>query len=116
MNLSINAAAPVTAANGYSLILLAPLFLVVVVIIILIIFSAMKRAKNPLPSSKPQGSVGYGILGFFIPLAGFIIFLVWREKEPGNSKVSGIGALIGVIFWTIVPIIVYFALLQSLLH
>ena len=43
-----------------------------------------------------EGScIGWAILGFFFPLVGFILFLVWRNTKPKASKMSGIGALVG---------------------
>lgn len=42
-----------------------------------------------------SGSIGWGVLGFFFPLVGLILFLVWRNTRPQSSKVAGIGALIG---------------------
>ena len=35
------------------------------------------------------------ILGIFIPLAGFILYLAYRDSDPAKSKSSGKGALIG---------------------
>ncbi len=53
-----------------------------------------------------EGSYWWGILGFFIPLAGLILFLVWRTSYPKSSKGAGIGALAAVIIrllvWTII--------------
>lgn len=50
------------------------------------------------PAAQPvndSGSIGWGVLGFFIPLVGLILFLVWRTSKPQSAKVAGIGALIG---------------------
>jgi hypothetical protein len=35
------------------------------------------------------------ILGIFIPLAGFILYLAYRDSDPAKSNSSGKGALIG---------------------
>ena len=51
--------------------------------------------------SKDTGSPWWAVLGFFIPLVGFILFLVWRTTQPNNAKSSGFGALISVV-WEIV--------------
>ncbi|MBR1747339.1 MAG: zinc ribbon domain-containing protein [Clostridia bacterium] len=48
-------------------------------------------------SGTDSGSVGWGILGFFFPIVGLILFLVWREEKPLSSKAAGIGALVNVI-------------------
>ena len=47
------------------------------------------------PVVDDSGSIGWGVLGFFIPLVGLILFLVWKNTKPKCAKVSGIGALIG---------------------
>lgn len=58
-------------------------------------------------------SFGWGVLGFFFPLVGLILFLCWKSNKPKSSKASGIGALIGVIIWgvlgTVLAIIIGFA-------
>lgn len=40
---------------------------------------------------------GWGVLGFFIPIAGLILYLIWKEERPNASKAAGLGALICVI-------------------
>lgn len=52
-------------------------------------------------------SFGWGVLGFFIPLAGLILFLVWKTDRPKDSKASGIGALIGVISLVLFYILIF---------
>ncbi len=39
---------------------------------------------------------GWGVLGFFIPLVGLILYLVWMKDYPKRSKSAGIGALVSV--------------------
>ena len=48
-------------------------------------------------NNNDSGSIGWGILGFFFPLIGLILFLVWKNDKPRNAKRAGIGALISVI-------------------
>ena len=47
------------------------------------------------PKPVDKGSIGWGFLGFCIPLVGLILFLVWKDSKPVSSKQAGIGALIG---------------------
>lgn len=47
---------------------------------------------------------GWGVLGFFIPIAGLILFLAWHNDKPKSAKSAGIGALIRVI----ISIIMFF--------
>ena len=42
-----------------------------------------------------SGSIGWGVLGFFFPIVGLILFLVWKTNKPNSAKVAGIGAIIG---------------------
>lgn len=46
---------------------------------------------------EDNGNIGWGVLGFFIPLAGLILYLVWKDSSPRNSAMAGKGALIGFI-------------------
>ena len=46
-------------------------------------------------SLNDSGSLGWGVLSFFLPIVGLILFLVWRQEKPKSARVSGIGALIG---------------------
>lgn len=54
-----------------------------------------KKQQNTRPDDAPNA--GFAVLGFFFPIIGLILFLVWRESMPLRSKSCGKGALIGVI-------------------
>lgn len=43
-----------------------------------------------------SGSLGWGVLGCCVPLAGLILFLVWKDQKPKTAKMAGMGALISV--------------------
>lgn len=47
------------------------------------------------PAVNDSGSIGWAVLGFFIPIVGLILFLVWNKTKPQCAKMAGIGALIG---------------------
>ena len=70
---------------------------------------------NTTATVEKEGSkFGWGVLGFFIPLVGLILFLVWMKTKPKSSKASGLGALIGFLvglFLTIISIVVFFTIL-----
>lgn len=46
---------------------------------------------------RQKGSNWWSVLGFFIPLVGLILFLVWKTTNPKSAKAAGIGALVSVI-------------------
>ena len=52
-----------------------------------------------------NGSAGWGVLGFFFPLVGLILYLIWRDDKPKNAKSAGKGALIGVIVSVLLSIV-----------
>ena len=54
--------------------------------------------KNTVKSVSTEGLfVVWGILGFFIPLAGLILFIIWNKDKKKDAMAAGIGALIRVI-------------------
>lgn len=63
---------------------------------------------------EEKASIGLAILSWFIPLAGLIIFISKKDKQPKTAKVSGICALISFILSPII-IILLFAFLGMIL-
>lgn len=57
--------------------------------------------RNPGDSS----SFGWGLLGFFIPLAGLILYLVWKDEYPLRAKSAGKGALAAVIVYVVIVVL-----------
>ena len=50
-----------------------------------------EREKEP-----DSDNIGWGFLGFFVPLVGFILWLMWKDEAPKKAKNLGIGALVSV--------------------
>lgn len=59
-------------------------------------------------------NMGFAVLGFFIPLVGLILYLVYKDKTPLKAKSAGKGALIGFIV-SVVFSVIYSAIIGSLL-
>ncbi len=53
--------------------------------------------QKPSVSGDDAPSAGFAVLGFFFPLIGLILYLVWNDTLPLRAKSVGKGALIGVI-------------------
>ena len=51
--------------------------------------------QRPVEQDAPNG--GFAVLGFFFPLIGLILYLVWKDTLPLRAHSCGKGALIGVI-------------------
>lgn len=61
--------------------------------------------KPNADASEDSLSLGFAILGFFIPIVGLIIFLIYEGKKPKRAKSAGKGALIGFITEIVLAII-----------
>lgn len=55
--------------------------------------------QQPYMGQQPAdtGSFGWAVLGFFFPIVGLILFLVWKSEKPVSAKQAGMGALVSVI-------------------
>lgn len=60
------------------------------------------KSNNVANIRKDSVSNWYGVLGFFIPLAGLILYICLKDAEPKNAKKAGKGALISVIVGVII--------------
>lgn len=73
--------------------------------------------RNSPSYNNDNGSFGWAVLGFFIPLIGLILYLVWKDEKPKSAKRAGKGALVSVIIYLIIMVIyliVFFVALGSL--
>lgn len=70
------------------------------------------------PISADTGSFGWAVLGFFFPIVGLVLYLVWKDTKPLTAKKAGWGALISVIvgfaigiliacFWLFIVFVVF---------
>lgn len=48
-----------------------------------------------------SGSFGWLCLGCCIPIAGLVLYFVWRDQKPKNAKKSLIGFLISMLGYAI---------------
>ena len=48
--------------------------------------------------SNDKGNFGWAVLGFFIPIVGWILYFVWKNTKPGDAKMAGIGGIVGFCF------------------
>ena len=66
-----------------------------------------KVTKVEEPKEERVNSFGWGVLGFFVPIVGLVLFFVFMNRKKGISKAAGIGALIGFVKNIIVFILCY---------
>lgn len=61
-------------------------------------------------TGNDTGSMGWALLGCCVPIAGLILFLMWKDTQPLNAKKAGMGALVSVIL-TVIIYVIYFVFL-----
>lgn len=59
------------------------------------------QPSSSVNSPKDEKSFGIALLGFFVPIVGLILFLVWKDSSPLKAKSAGKGALTGFIIATV---------------
>ena len=71
------------------------------------------KLSNSKKAVQEEGSTtGYAVLGFFVPIVGLILFLIWKDDRPRASASAGKGALIGFILGIVIYVI-FIAILAS---
>lgn len=71
---------------------------------------SMQNNIQPTTPTNDNGGFGWGVLGCCVPIAGLILWLVWKDEKPKTAKAAGIGALVAVIV-TVVFYVLYFILI-----
>ena len=76
--------------------------------------NGVREEKNEKINKMEDSNSGWwAVLGFFVPLAGLILYLVWENEKPLTAKKCGKGALISVI--TGVSISVLFTIIMAII-
>ena len=74
------------------------------------ILTAPSQSQQPtgtVQQTEEESTFGWAVLGFFFPLIGLILYLVWKDTKPQASKSAGKGALIGVIVGVVFTFLSY---------
>ena len=66
---------------------------------------ARQDGSGNTPPVVDNGGFLWGLLGCCVPLAGLILFLVWKDTKPRTAKAAGIGALVRVIAYVLLYVI-----------
>lgn len=82
---------------------------------------APAQTKNPIaatPGSKEKDgpSFLFGLLSFFQPIIGLVLFLVWKDTLPLRARSCGIAALVSVIISFVIGIIGYSTIFLPLIY
>ena len=57
-----------------------------------------------------KGNIGWIILGFIVPIAGLVLYILWKKEKPKSAKQAGIGALIRVLIYGVL-VLIYFLII-----
>lgn len=71
-------------------------------------------ATQSQQTDSEGSTVGWGILGFFIPIVDFILWLIWKDEHPARAKSAGIGCLVSICLG-VVGVILYVVLVFVIL-
>lgn len=71
-------------------------------------------ATQSQQTDSEGSTVGWGILGFFIPIVGLILWLIWKDEHPARAKSAGIGCLVSICLG-VVGVILYVVLVFVIL-
>lgn len=65
--------------------------------------------ESPVKNTEDAGGFGWATLGFCIPVAGLVLYLVWKDTMPLRAKSLGKSALVrGIISIILLIVYVYF--------
>lgn len=53
-------------------------------------------ADSGSQAGADTGSIGWGILGFIIPIVGIVLFFVWNNTKPKSARMAILGAAISI--------------------
>lgn len=56
--------------------------------------------------SNDSGGIGYGLLAFFVPLAGLILYFVWKNEKPVTASSLAKGLIAYLIFMVVYVLII----------
>ena len=67
--------------------------------------SCGSRQENTQAAAEDSGSFGWTVLGCCVPIAGLILWLVWKDSKPNTAKAAGVGALIYLGFYVLMLLV-----------
>lgn len=57
-------------------------------------------------SENDKSSFGFAALGFFIPIVGLILYIIYYKERPLRAKSVGIGAIIGFVLHFVLAVVI----------
>ena len=63
--------------------------------------------NNTPAAQEDKGGFLWGLLGCCVPVAGLILYLLWKDSKPKTAKAAGIGALIYAGCFVVYMIVIF---------
>jgi len=63
--------------------------------------------NHAIDTFNDKGGFLWGLFGYFAPIAGLILFIMWRKKRAKTAKAVGIGALIYAILYAVLIVFIF---------
>lgn len=60
-----------------------------------------RETQNYNQNNGDESNLGYAILGFFIPIAGIILYFVWKSEFPLKARSCMRGFMVGVAVYVV---------------
>lgn len=73
-------------------------------------------SQPPASLMKDKKSFGFALLGFLIPVAGLVLYLVWKDTMPQRAKSVGKGALTSAILMVIFYLLIMALSLLNIIY
>lgn len=68
--------------------------------------------QTRIVENRKDSYTEFSLLGFFIPLAGLILYIVYKDTAPQKASSAGKGALAGFIMSIVLSVFGYFMCLE----
>ena len=65
----------------------------------------MNYNQNQMSNNENNGNFGWAVLGFFVPIVGLILYILWKDNRKNDAKNAGIGALVGFILSVVLVVL-----------
>jgi uncharacterized membrane protein YvbJ len=78
--------------------------------------TAFSVAPAVAAATDDASSAGFGVLSFFVPVVGLILYILWHDATPKKAKSCIIGAIAGFVTYFVFMLIVGLLFVLMLLY
>ena len=75
----------------------------------------VQQSEFKTTASDDDGSVLWLLLGFLIPVAGLILWIMWKDEKPRSARMAGVGFLAGLVLW-LIGVMAVLSMIGSMMH